>query len=74
MMSLDARVVGRRLALEVANRTADSEQPSFRTQKPQRELHGVGLMVVQDIARKHGGTVTASFDADSRMMRIIFQF
>ena len=70
MMSLDARVVGGRIVLEVANRTAHSEQPSFATQKPQRELHGVGLTVVQDIARKHGGTVTISFDADTRLMRI----
>lgn len=73
MMSLDARVDGRRLVLEVANRTASSEQPSLRTSKPQRELHGVGLMVVQDVARKHGGTVTASFDADARVMRVVFK-
>ena len=65
---IDARVV-----LEVANRTASSEQPSLRTSKPQRELHGVGLMVVQDVARKHGGTVTASFDADARVMRVVFK-
>lgn len=74
MMSLDARTDGCQLVLEVANRTATSEQPTFRTQKQQQELHGVGMMVVQDIARKHGGTVAVSFDAPSRMMRITVSF
>ena len=74
MMAFDARMVEGRLVLEVSNRTATSEQPTFRTQKQQQELHGVGMMVVQDIARKHGGTVTVSFDAPSRMMRMTVSF
>ena len=70
MMAISARTAQNRLQLEVRNRTATSEQPTFRSQKAQRPLHGVGMMVVDEIAKKHGGTMSVSFDSPSRVLAV----
>ena len=56
------------LLIEVGNRTADDVPPEFRTGKADPELHGVGIQVVEDIARKHGGSLVPSFDPATRVL------
>lgn len=70
MMALEVRAVRGKLRLRVRNRTATSVTPSFRTQKAQRSLHGVGMMVVDDIVKKYGGSVDTSFDPASRVFSV----
>ncbi len=53
--------------IEVANRVATSEAPSMRTRKANPALHGVGLSIVEDVAKKHGGGVSSTFDSDERV-------
>ena len=54
--------------IEVQNRTVDDTPPAFRTSKENPELHGVGVQVVADIARKHGGELVPSFDSATRTL------
>ncbi|MDO4401046.1 MAG: GHKL domain-containing protein [Coriobacteriia bacterium] len=59
-----------RLSIVVGNRTASSDPPVLRTRKERPELHGVGLKAVEDIARRHGGSMDRSFDAENRLFTV----
>ena len=56
------------IAIAVENHTAEDTLPSFQTGKENPEYHGVGLRVVDDIARKYGGSLVAGFDAATRTL------
>ena len=56
--------------VEVANRTASDERPTFQTSKAHPDSHGVGLRVVDQIAAKFGTDPHVSFDPQARTIRI----
>ena len=56
--------------VEVANRTASDERPTFQTSKAHPDSHGVGLRVVDQIAAKFGTDPHVSFDSQERTIRI----
>ena len=53
------------ITIAVDNRIAEDSLPSFQTGKANPEYHGVGLRVVDDIARKYGGSLTPEFDSST---------
>ena len=61
---------GEKLAIEVSNRIASDDVPSFKTGKPNPEEHGVGLQVVDGIVESYGGTKCVDFDPKTRMLTI----
>ena len=61
------------LRITVANHTASTEPPEFRTRKANPQLHGVGLQVVNDIARARGGSFTSDFDSATRTLTMAVQ-
>lgn len=61
------------LRITVANRTASAEPPEFRTRKSSPQLHGVGLQVVNDIARTHSGSFSSDFDSATRTLTMTVQ-
>ena len=71
MMSLELACNPDGLSITVANRTASTTPPEFRTHKAQPELHGVGLQVVRDIVREHDGNLASSFDAETHILAIM---
>lgn len=56
--------------VEVANRTASDERPTFQTSKAHPDSHGVGLRVVDQVAAKFGTDPHVSFDPQARTIRI----
>ncbi|MDO4533027.1 MAG: GHKL domain-containing protein [Coriobacteriia bacterium] len=68
-MSLRLSIQGKGdLRITVTNRTASAEPPEFRTRKSNPQLHGVGLQVVNDIARTHGGSFTSDFNPATQIL------
>ena len=71
MMALWMKVVSDgSLHITVRNRTISSKPPNFRTHKDHREFHGVGMEVVREIAKTHGGAVAVDFNPDTRILCI----
>ena len=66
-LRLDAREGGG-LDIVAGNRTASTTAPTFRTGKANPKLHGVGLQVVNDIARSHGGNLSSDFDSTTHVL------
>ena len=56
------------LIIEVRNRIAASEMPSFETTKPNPDQHGIGMRIVEETARKHGGALVFVFDPLTRIL------
>lgn len=56
------------LLISVNNRIAGSKPPDFRTHKERPELHGVGLTLVNNIAKTYRGSLTHSFDSDAQIL------
>ena len=54
--------------VEVRNHTAGDAAPTFLTSKENPAFHGVGVQVVADIVRKHGGELVSSFDSETRIL------
>lgn len=54
--------------IEVRNCIDDDTLPDFRTGKANPDLHGVGVRVVADIARKYGGELVPSLDPETRTL------
>lgn len=58
------------LRITVTNKTASYKPPTLRTSKSNPQLHGVGLHVVNDIVRTHGGLFSSEFDSITRTMTV----
>ena len=61
------------LAIEVSNRIAKNEMPTFETTKEDVHQHGIGLQIVNDIATRHGGDARPSLDAATRTLSMHVQ-
>ncbi len=57
-----------KLRIEVTNRTESDEAPMFETTKSNPEQHGIGLRVVEDVAKSYGGSKSAAFDPQTRLL------
>lgn len=66
-LRLDVREGGG-LDIVAGNRTVSATAPVFRTGKANPRLHGVGLQVVNDIARTHGGSLSSEFDSATHVL------
>ena len=69
-MSLELVYRDGELRIAVSNRTVSDKLPEFRSRKARPELHGVGLQVVRDIVREHGGGLVSEFDSETRLLTI----
>lgn len=54
--------------IRVSNRVDSEDAPAFLSRKPNPERHGLGMRIVDDIARAHGGTRHVEFDSAARTL------